>query len=70
MSLRWMWISKLLAETGTGRPVKRAWRHWPHFALRASFPLGIRFTLLQCGQTNVPDIFAHDSLSQKLTLNA
>src|SRR3954452_14366015 len=51
ISLRWMWISKLVTETGTGRPVKRAWWHWPHLALRASFPLGIRFTLLQCGQT-------------------
>src|SRR3984893_12528383 len=39
------------SRAGTGRPVKRGWWQWPHFALRGSFSLGIRFTLLQLGQT-------------------
>ena len=51
MSFRRMWASKLVVEAGTGLPLKSARWQLPHFALRASFPLGMRFTLLQWGQT-------------------
>ena len=38
---------ELVVEAGTGLPLKSAGGSFPHFALRASFPLGMRFTLLQ-----------------------
>ena len=44
--------SKKAREPGGHRPPgEKRLVAWPHFALRGSFSLGIRFTLLQLGQT-------------------